>query len=1028
MRFKKLLLVCSALFLFFSVISAQVIPEKSVVQKAIVLKRVTPTIVNTKILNTASAPSPQKIVEERQDLKQGPLVISRPPVHLPDPVWQKEQNTLAASAFTIINQFDVFPYNGVTPPDPSGDAGLDRYVSSTNGPNNTGGTRLAVYDKNGTVIAPLVSFNSLGTQGGGSGDPIVLWDERSSRWFIAEMSTSPRSIRIYVSQTTNPIGTYFQYIIPTPQSAQNFPDYPKFGFWNDKLIMTSNEARVNASNPADAARNVYVFDRAAMVAGNAITPVSFWTDRPSGFTLQNTVPADVDGTLNPDAGSKPLLFRHRDDEINPGSPDNTKDFIEYWELDVNFSNPAASVMTGPLRINVSEFDSHLCSLGIVGCFAQPGTSTRLHAINQMLMYRVQYRRFASHESIVMNWVTDVNGADRGGIRWCEIRRTGTDWFLYQEGTFAPNDGLNRWMGTIAQDKNGNIALGYAVGSGSKFPSLRITGRQANDPLGIMTEPETEVATGTNGSTQERWGDYFHMSVDPVNDENFWLNGMYSTGGVLWRTRVANFKFNTCLSPFNSSASTLQNVTCFGGNNGSVSATPAGGTGPFIYQLNGGAPQASNTFTNLTAGTYNITVTDATGCSSVASATVTQPAQITIAESVQNVLCNGGNNGSVSVNASNGASTLSYQLNGGTPQSSNVFNNLSAGTYSVTVTDANGCSSSKTITVSQPAAVTAGELKTDILCFGGNNGSIILNASGGNGVFQYKLNNGTFQSNNSFNNLTAGSYTVTVIDGNNCSVAREVALLQPPVITSVLSAQEVKCFGQSTGSISIAASGGFGSLQYRIGTGTLQAGNTFNNLASGSYNVTVVDGNGCVLSQSISISQRPQLLDSSVIINPSAGNRFIGSLVVFGKGGTPPYQYSINNKPAQLNGDFSKDFIIGNNSITITDANNCVTALNKVVELSVTNDTWKSFTKILPNPNNGNFYLDMRGVQPDNNFAVHIYDSKGALVHRMETGNTGNGVIIKPMNLGALGAGVYTIRIVSRKNNDRLNLRFVVNRN
>jgi hypothetical protein len=247
---------------------------------------------------------------------------------------------------------------------------------------------------------------------------------------------------------------------------------------------------------------------------------------------------------------KQLFFVTGDDEINPGTPDNTKDFIEYWELDINFSTPSSSTMTGPIRINIAEFDTQLCGLAFTGCFGQPGTTQTLMPIREMMMYRVQYRRFATHESIVLNFVTDVGG-DRGGIRWCELRKTTGTWALYQEGTFAPADGLNRWMGSIAQDKHGNIALGYAVSSTTKFPSLRITGRKASDPLGVMTEAEMEVATGTNSSTSNRWGDYFHMAVDPVTDENFWFNGMYSTGGVLWRTRVAHFKFNNCLNPFNS---------------------------------------------------------------------------------------------------------------------------------------------------------------------------------------------------------------------------------------------------------------------------------------------------------------------------------------------------------------------------------------------------------------------------------------------------------------------------------------------
>ncbi len=1000
--------------LFFSLaVTAQVNDNK--IQKGTVMKTVRPSVVYSKPFVAAPRIQESSTKEEREDMEQKDAAYNGPVRHFTDAVWQKTA-TLATNSVTILNQFDVFNYTNVNPPDPSGDVGVDRVVTSTNGSSGTGGTKFAVYDKSGVVISPSVSFNNVTAPplSGGSGDPVILFDNLSNRWFISEMV--PGFFRIYVSQTPNPIGAFFRYIVPC--TGTGIPDYPKYAIWNDKLIITTNQVIGN--------NNVYILNREAMVAGNPVTPIGFFTDRPSGFTLQNTVGADVDGSLNPDANSKPVLFRHRDDEINPGTPDNTKDFLEYFELDINFSSPASSTMSGPVRIDIAEFDSHLCSLGIVGCFAQPGTTVRLTAINQMMMYRVQYRRFASYESILMNFVTDVNGADLGGIRWCEVRKTTGSWFLYQEGTFAPADGLNRWMGTIAQDKFGNIALGYAVTSGTKFPSLRITGRKLNDPLGQMTEPEIEVATGSNRSNSTRWGDYFHLTVDPVTDENFWLNGMYSTGTQDWRTRVAHFKFNNCLNPFNSSATTNQNVTCFGGNDGSVSAAPNGGTGPFTYQLNGGAAQSSNVFTGLTTGTYNITVNDNTGCSSVASATVTEPAQISISETVQNVLCNASNNGTITVTASNTVGAVTYQLNSNTPQSSNVFNNLTAGAYTITVRDANACSNQKTITVTEPAVLDAAINKTDALCFGTANGSVTTIASGGNGSYQYKLNGGSFQTNGSFTNLAAGNYTVTVNDANNCSVTINFTITQPALLTNTSVPENVKCFGESTGKITVAAAGGFGGIQYRLGTGSLQSSNVFTNLTTGTYSVAVVDGNNCTTTQSVIISTPAQLTATIASVNPSIANKFIGSLLVTATGGTAPYQYAINGGAFQTSNDFAGKFIIGTNTLTIKDANGCLITSSKLIELEVENNTWKSFSKIYPNPNQGAFYLEVKGLQTDNNLQVQIFDSKGAQMSRFETGLVTTGIFIKQLNLTNLNAGVYTMKLVSKKTGDNLNIKFVVN--
>jgi hypothetical protein len=1002
------------LALFFSLsISAQVNGNK--IQKGTVMKTVRSEVVFAKPFVATPGIQESSKQEEREDMEEKDAPFNGPVRHFTDVVWQKT-TTLATNSVTILNQFDVFNYTNVNPPDPSGDVGVDRVVTSTNGSSGTGGTKFAVYDKSGNLINASVSFNSITSPPltGGSGDPVVLFDNLSNRWFISEMING--FFRIYVSQSSNPIGAFFRYIVPC--TGTGIPDYPKYAIWNDKLIITTNQVVGN--------NNVYVLNRVDMIAGNPVTPIGFFTDRPSGFTLQNTVGADVDGSFNPDANSKPVLFRHRDDEINPGTPDNTKDFLEYFELDINFSTPASSTMSGPVRINIAEFDSHLCSLGIVGCFAQPGTTTRLTAINQMMMYRVQYRRFAAYESILMNFVTDVNGADLGGIRWCEVRKTTGTWFLYQEGTFAPADGLNRWMGTIAQDKFGNIALGYAVTSSTKFPSLRITGRKLNDPLGQMTEPEIEVATGSNRSNSTRWGDYFHLAIDPVTDENFWLNGMYSTGTQDWRTRVAHFKFSNCLNPFNSSAVTNQNATCFGGNNGTIAATPNGGTGPFTYQLNGGAPQSSNVFSNLTAGTYNITVNDNTGCSSIASATVTEPAQISIVETVQNVLCNASNNGTITVAASNTVGAVTYQLNSGTPQSSNVFNNLTAGTYTVTVRDGNNCNNQKLITVTEPEVLDAAGSKTDALCFGAFNGSITTTASGGSGNYQYKLNGGSFQASGSFTNLASGNYVVTINDANNCTLTRNFSIGQPVLLTYTAVPENVKCFGEFTGKITVSAAGGVGTLQYKLGNGALQNSNVFSNLAAGVYSVAVVDGNNCTTSQSITISTPSQLTATIASVNPSVVNKFLGSLLVNAAGGTPPYQYAINGGAFQTSNDFAGKFIIGTNTLSIKDANGCIITSTKLIELDVENNTWKSFSKIYPNPNQGAFYLEVRGLQTDNNLQIQIFDSKGAQMSRFETGLVTNGIFVKQLNFANLNAGVYTMKLVSKKTGDNLNIKFVVN--
>jgi hypothetical protein len=1008
---KLIRLLTASLFLIcaFSV-KAQKLESTTVKAKLL------PTVKPVTIVPRVITPEEEKLMNEkredkdRDDLRGRDTVKFRKnaPAFDKDPVVQQNYALRSVNQVSILNQFDAFNYQNVNPPDPSADAGLTQYITSTNG----GSTLFAIYDKNGVLVQNNITFQSLGTLGAGVGDPIILFDAQNNRWMIAEMGNS--NLRIYFSQTSNPQGSYSQYSIPTG----SLPDYPKYGFWNDKLIITSNQG---------SGQNVYVLNKTNMIAGTPVTPITFFTARMSGFGFQATTPADVDGSAVPDASAPPVILRHRDDErVGSGTPDNTQDWLDYWNLNINFTTPASSTITGPISIGVAEFDSDLCGLTSFNCFPQPGTSTTLDPLREVLMYRVQYRRFPGYESMVMNWVTDVTGANVGGVRWTELRKTSGNWLKYQEGTFAPNDGLSRWMGSISQDKHGNIAMAYCVSSSTKFPSLRLTGRKLGDPLGQMTEPETEFATGTNRSTSNRWGDYQHMSVDPVTDENFWFTGLYGTSNVNWKTRVVHFKFNNCLNPFNSSASTNQNATCFGGNNGQITVTNTGGTGPFTYQLNGGTPQNNNVFTGLAAGTYTITVNDATGCSAIASATVTQPLQIGINKSIQNVLCNGASNGTITITATNTVGAVTYQLNSNPPQNSNIFNNLAAGNYNITVRDANNCSRTDTVTVNQPVAINASETKQNVSCFGGNNGSITINATGGTGTYQYRIGSGALQSSNTFNNLTAGNYNITILDANNCSFVRVVSITQPAVLTNAPVSENAKCFGEASGKITVTAGGGTAPYQYKIGaSGTLQTSNAFNNLAAGNYNIVVRDANGCETTQTVTVGQPNAVTANLNAVNPDASNRFKGTLVVQGTGGVAPFQYAINGGAFQSSGDFSKDYILGQNTITIKDANGCTTVLNRLMEQVVTDDTWKAFTKLYPNPNFGDFYLEIRGIRTDQNFQVQVFDAKGAQVQQFQTGASASGFYLKQLNIQVLSAGMYTMKIVSQKNKGELMIKFVV---
>jgi hypothetical protein len=424
------------------------------------------------------------------------------------------------------------PFTGVRPPDTVGDVGPNHYIQLVNHPS---GTSILIFDKTGTLLSGPTILTSLWTQGGpcatGHGDPIVLYDRMADRWLLSEFADGTNNLCVYISQTPDPVtGGWNCYCFNTP----NFPDYPKYGVWPDAYYVSSNE-----NQPA-----AYALDRANMLLGLPATSQRFTAPNLGAFGFQALTPCDLDGPTPPPAGSPNYFMRHRDDEAhNPGSNNPERDFLEIWEFSVDFVTPGNSSFSGPINIPVTEFDSELCGFVSFQCFPQPGTATTLDPLREVIMWRLQYRNFGTHETLVGNLVTDVDGTDHGGIRWFELRKTGSGpWSLYQEGTYAP-DADHRWMGSIAMDGCGNIAVGYSVSSGTTFPAIRYAGRRAHDPLGSLLEGEFQIQAGIGSQTvSTRWGDYSSMNVDPSDDATFWYTTEFVDAAGLWQTQIATFRF------------------------------------------------------------------------------------------------------------------------------------------------------------------------------------------------------------------------------------------------------------------------------------------------------------------------------------------------------------------------------------------------------------------------------------------------------------------------------------------------------
>jgi len=371
----------------------------------------------------------------------------------------------------------------------------------------------------------------------------------------------------------------------------------------------------------------------------------------------------------------------------------------------------------------------------------------------------------------------------------------------------------------------------------------------------------------------------------------------------------------------STATAVTHVLCNGGSSGSATVTSSGGTAPYTYLWS--TAQTTSVITGLNAGVRTVTVTDANGCTSVKSITITQPATaVSTSTAVTNVLCNGGNNGSATVTASGGTPGYTYLWS--SAQTTSVITGLNAGVRTVTVTDANGCTSIKSITISQPAtAVSTSTAVTNVLCNGGSNGSATVTASGGTGVFTYLWS--TAATTSVISGQTSGVKTVTVTDANGCTSVNSVNITQPATALSTsTTVTNVLCFGGSTGSATVTASGGTSSYTYLWSTSATTS--VITGQTSGVKTVTVTDANGCTSVKSVNITQPATGVSSSTAAaNVSCNGGANGSATVTASGGTGGYTYiwSTSATTSVITGQTS-----GIKTVTVTDANGC-TSVNSV---------------------------------------------------------------------------------------------------
>ena len=382
----------------------------------------------------------------------------------------------------------------------------------------------------------------------------------------------------------------------------------------------------------------------------------------------------------------------------------------------------------------------------------------------------------------------------------------------------------------------------------------------------------------------------------------------------------------------SATTTVTDLNCSTGSAGSITITvpPNSGVPPYQYSINGGPLQNTNIFTGLATGTYTAFATDVNGCNSTLNVTINRTGNLGVGYTSINSSCSGTNNGSITILPPSVYTPIQYSLNGGPPQTTNIFSGLAAGTYTVNVTDAIGCSGSTTITITQGGNVTATFATTPTSCSGANNGTITVTAGGGSFPYQYSLNGGPLQNSNVFSGLAAGNYTIRVVDVNGCFFTNSVTINPGAALNATVSKTNVNCNGAANGTITVLVTNGTPPYQYSLDNVTWQTSNSFVGLTAGNYTVYYRDNNACSNSQPVTITQPAVLNTTLTSQSPRCFGYSDGSITVAATGGTIPYQYSLDNVNWQ-GGSIFTGLAAGSYTIYCRDVNGCI--VTKTLTLS-----------------------------------------------------------------------------------------------
>ena len=590
---------------------------------------------------------------------------------------------------------------------------------------------------------------------------------------------------------------------------------------------------------------------------------------------------------------------------------------------------------------------------------------------------------------------DCNGNNNGAVEIGSSGGTSPFTYSFNGGTFTINnvfENLAAGVYTVATLDNNLCEYSFSV-TVTEPPALEIT---------VETQGNIICFGETNGIIELSGQGGTGALTYQINNQGFQNNPVFNNLSQGTYT-LEVMDENSCVTSTSVEITEPQeiqialtnqmNASC-SNPTGAITINILGGVGTPTINFNGNSVNGNSaTFENLGEGIYPISVTDENNCESISSVEILggSPVELQITNT-QNVNCNGGNNGMIEAQSFGGSGNYTYSLNGVNQGFNNTFTNLTGGSYLVTSVDDLGCTTSTEVTITEPTAMTVEVVQqNNVNCFEGNNGSAIIQAQGGSGNFEYTLG-GTTNTTGEFNDLPAGTYDVLVLDENDCTTSINFEITQPTeVVAGIMNNTSVSCFGENNGSLQVSASGGVSNFEYTNGTTTNSTG-IFNNLASGTYQISVTDGNNCQTTIESTIEEPSELtasISTQQSVNCFGGNS--GSISLESNGGSGTVTYTLNGT-SNSTGEFS-NLTSGAYVAELSDENGCETTvefeIDEPTELTASISTQQSVNCF--GENNGSINLESNG-------------GVGTITYTL------NGVSNSTGEFSSLTSGIYTVEL------------------